>query len=230
MKLLFTWLASTCLIASLAPASAVFAYDNDINGTVAPAVGATSYSGFLATSWIFGEVSVDPGWVGTAMWGDAVRISNPTPSPISIGVFIGVWAADGTGGGPGTLLNQGYTGTLSFPPVDNFIIVFPSGWLVPPGNFWMGYAFETVGSPTTAAEVNSLNFDLGDAPTIGTSATTALLGNQIGFLGSNPTISGPAGGYLSQSIQMLTPEPSSGMLAAGGIVLLGAAGFRRRRV
>jgi hypothetical protein len=210
---------------------------NNRDGVVSPAVGATPLFNGFVTGWIFGEVSVDPSWVGQPMWGDTVRIQNPTANPIDVGMMIGVWAADGVGGGPGTLLDgTAYTNQiLSIPPGDVGIIVY-TNWPVPAGDFWMGYAFETFGASTTTSELNSLVFALGDAPTVGASTSNALFGNQIGFIGSNPTIAGDAGNFLSQSIQIFVadaPEPSAMVLVGGGLLLVGLSrryrfGFGRR--
>jgi hypothetical protein len=217
----------------------VYAYVNNRDGAVSPAVGATPLFNGLTTSWVFGEVSVDPSWVGQPMWGDTVRIQNPTPDPINVGLEIGVWAADGPGGAPGTLLDgTSYTNQiLAIPPGDNTGIIVYTNWPVPAGDFWMGYAFETYGASTTATELNALLFDLGDAPTEGSSSSHALFGNQIGFIGSNPTITGEAGNYLSQSIEIFVadaPEPSAMLLMGGGLILVGLScryrfGFGRRR-
>jgi hypothetical protein len=232
-------LAVVCLFATGAQAGPVFAYFNNRDGATAPAVSATPLFNGLTTGWIFGEVSVDPSWVGQPMFGDILRIQNTTPNPVDVGLMIGVWAADGPGGGPGTLLD-GTTHTnqiLSMPPGNTSGIIVYTGWPVPAGDFWMGYAFETFGASTTAAELNGLLFDLGDAPTVGASSRQALLGNQIGFIGSNPTIAGEAGNFLSQSIQIFvadTPEPSAMVLMGGGLILVGVSrrrrfGFGRRR-
>jgi len=228
MKYLIGCAVLACLVASGAKAVPVYSYTNNRDGAVAPTVGATASFNGLTTSWIFGEVSLDPSWVGQPMWGNTLRFQNPTANPIDVGVILGVWAADGAGGGPGTQLDIGYTGTFSFVPGNAGIIVY-TNWTVPAGDFWVGYAFETYGASTTAAELNSLTYNLGDAPTIGTSSRFALLGDQLGFIGSNPTIFGEAGNYLSQSIQMWvadTPEPSSTALMMGGVLVL--IGLSRR--
>jgi hypothetical protein len=161
--------------------------------------------------------------VGQPIWGNAVSFT--APSEIEVGVLTGLWAADGANGGPGTILDIAETNTLDFLPTDSSIIVY-SNFPVPAGNFWVGYAFETFDSPSTTAEqVNALAFDLGNSPTVGTTSTGALLGSGTGALGDNPTISGPAGGYLAQGIYMYTtavPETSTWALGMGGILLLGA--------
>jgi hypothetical protein len=237
VKIFFVrFILAACLTAGAASATPFFIYNSPANGqTVQPAIGATSYSTALATSWIFGEVSVDPSYVGQPMWGNAVRMTNPTLNSLNVGVLTGVWAADGVGGNPGTLLSIAQTATFSFANTNNAIIVY-SNFAIPAGNFWMGYAFETVGSSpaTTATELNSIGFDLSNGPTVGASASQALLGSQVGAIGSNPTISGPAGGYLSQAIQMYAPdvqvpEPSSLVLGTCGFFLVAGTGFYRRR-
>jgi hypothetical protein len=143
--------------------------------------------------------------------------------------MFGLWAADGPGGGPGTQLDIGLSSTTPFLPTFNYVSV-DSGYATPAGNFWVGYAFENYAMPTTtAAELDSLQFDLGSAPTVGTSVGVALLGSQATYPpGNDPAIAGSANGILAQFLQVETPEPSSGMLGAIGILLLAGARFCRR--
>jgi len=232
MKSTLPCFAAVCLLAGLAHADTVFNYYSFLDGsTASPAAGATNFGGTLITSWIFGEVSVDPSSAGLPIVGQGVFISNPTANPISFGLLFGLWAADGPGGGPGTQLDAGFSGTLSFPPTFNYFSV-DSGFPFPAGNFWVGYAFENYQTPTTtAAELNSLQFDLGSAPTVGTSVGAALLGSVATYPpGNDPSISGPAGGSLAEFLQVTTPEPSSGMLGAIGILLIAGAAFLRKQV
>ena len=99
----------------------------------------------------------------------------------------------------------------------------------------MGYAFENLHSSTTVGELDALRFLTGDAPPdIGTSSTFALLGNQVGILGNNPTIASSLNTYLTQRITVLVPdppsdapEPSAGQLAALGILLAAAIRYLR---
>ena len=231
MKSILKCLAGVCLLAGLAQADVVvFDYSSVPNGTsVAPATGAATFDNFMVTSWIFGEVSVAPDLAGQPIVGQGVFISNPTANPISFGILFGLWAADGPDGGPGTMLNVGLSGTTPFPPSFNYESV-DSGFPTPAGNFWVGYAFENYATPTTtAAELDSLQFDMGATPTVGTSVGTALLGSAASYpLGNDPAIAGPASGALAQFLQVETPEPSSALFAAVGILLLAGAGLCRK--
>ena len=175
----------------------------------------------MVTSWIFGEVSVAPDLAGQPIVGQGVFISNPTANPIAFGILFGLWAADGPDGGPGTLLNVGLSGMTPFPPSFNYESV-DSGFPTPAGNFWVSYAFENYATPTTtAAELDSLEFDMGTVPTVGTSVGTALLGSAASYpLGNDPVIAGPASGALAQFLQVETPEPSSALFGAIGLLLL----------
>jgi len=78
---------------------------------VAPAAGATTFDKFMVPSWIFGEVSVGPDLEGQPIVGQGVFTSNPTASPVTLGILFGLWAADGPGGEPGILLNVGVSAT-----------------------------------------------------------------------------------------------------------------------
>jgi hypothetical protein len=240
VKSLFCCLLGMCWWSSVSSASEVYIYHNHFTGSVSPTVGATPYSGILATSWIFGEVSVDPSWVGQPIYGAIVDVSNPTANSIYANLFLGMWAADGVGGGPGTLLTPiGYgNATLELTPGNHGIESTGLGafYPIPAGNFWMGYAFENLHSSTTVGELDALRFLTGDAPPdIGTSSTFALLGNQVGILGNNPTIASSPSAYLTQGITVLVadptpsdaPEPSAGQLAGLGILLAAAIRYLR---
>jgi hypothetical protein len=236
-KLMKSILVAVSLLAGLAQANVIFDYNSTASGsTVGAAVGATNVSGgllnnTLVTGWIFGEVSVDPSWVGQPIVGQGFYFSNSTANPITAGITFGLWASDGPGGGPGTLIDIGASQTTALPVGTDYVSV-DTGWATPAGNFWVGYAFENYATPTTtAADLNSLLFELGDAPTVGTSIGQALLGSQATFpLANDPSISGTADGRLATFLQVTSPEPSSGMLVTGGILLLAGAGFWRRRI
>jgi len=231
MKFTLCCLAALCIWKGSATASPFPIYSSASDGsTVAPAVGASAYGAYLSTGWIFGEVSVDPSWVGQAIWGQDILFT--APAEIQVGVLEGLWAADGPDGGPGTLLDIGETYTLDFLPTDSYIIVY-TNYPVPAGNFWVGYSFETYDQPSaTAAQLNALAFDLGSAPTVGTTSTDALLSSATGVLGNDPAISGTAGGYLAQGIYLYStdaPETSTWALITGGILSLVGLKFRSRK-
>jgi hypothetical protein len=242
VKSLFCCLLGMCWWSSVSSASEVLIYHNNFTGSVSPTVGATPAAGVLATSWIFGEASVDPSWVGQPIQGAVVDVSNPTANSIYAGLFLGMWAANGVGGGPGTLLAPvGYSDSIELTPGNHGIELTGAGgsglgalYPIPAGKFWMGYALENKNSSTTAAELDALRFLTGDAPDIGTSSAFALLGSQVGTLGNNPSIASALNTYLTQRIIMFVPdppsdvpEPSSGQLAGLGILLAAAIRYLR---
>ncbi len=231
MKFVLCFVAGFCVCAGSAGASVLPIYVSNPDGsTVAPTVGATDDVNALVTSFIFGEVSVDPGYAGQPIY--AMGVNFTAPVSIQVGILEGLWADDGPDGGPGTLLDWGLTTTLAITP-GNWSFSLYTGYPVPAGDFWVGYAFETYDTPsTTAAQLNTLTFELGSTPILGTTSTDALLGSQAGVIGNDPAISGSAGGYLSQGISLYTPdvpETSTWTLGMGGAVLLGGFRFLRRR-
>ena len=228
MRTLFGVMALSCAMTSLSFADPINIFLDNSNGqTTAPtALGSTG--GFTSTSWIFGEVDALPNNVGTPMYENGVGVTNIGPGPVTASLFTGIWAVDGAGGGPGTLLDIANTNAIPL-PTGNFFFFVWSNFAVPSGKFWMGFALDNQrDTSTTAAQLSQLQFDYGQSPSIGTSSRTALLGSGLGWIGSNPTISSDLGSYNAQFIQVLTPEPATLYLSFGAVLMF-AGLYRRRR-
>jgi len=231
MKLGIGSFALLLTIANGASASAIDVFLDSSNGqTVAPAALGPAGS-FSSTSWVFGEVDTLPGHAGQLMYANGVGVTNVGPDTFDLSLYAGVWAADGAGGGPGTLLDIAYSNPISLPPGSFFAFVY-SNWVIPSGDFWLGFAFANPLSPaTTAAELGELRFNEANAPSIGTTSHAALLGSAVGTLGNNPAISSTLPGDNAQFIQIYAPdapEPATTGLLLGGLLTLGAL-FRRRK-
>jgi hypothetical protein len=219
-----------CLLANVAWASPIYVYNNPTNGTpIGTTLGPTDAGGYLSTSWIFDEVTPVPGYTGQPMWANGVYMHNTGPGPVNVDLFTGVWAADGAGGGPGTLLDLEVANVVPFGTTNHAILVF-TNFAIPSGSFWMGYAFSNYAShSTTAAELSQLEFLQADAPAVGSSTAGALLGSGVGVLGNNPAIASTLTGNTAQFIDVYVPdvpEPSPAWLVVGGVV--GIAMLRRR--
>ena len=94
----------------------------------------------------------------------------------------------------------------------------------------MGYAMNNAyAAGTTAAQLNQLQFLEADTPSVGTTTAGALLGSDVGPLGSNPTIASTLNNNTAQFIDYWvadTPEPSTAWFMIGGIATV--AMLRRR--
>lgn len=141
-----------------------------------------------------------------------------------------IWAADGAGGAPGTLL-----GGFTFNPITftaNSLNLYTTGTglassniVLPPGSIWWGLTFDNVGATATNAQLNLLGQILIDPPSIG-SSNGALSWESSGpgsFFVNNPT-----GGNINATPvsniaweYSLVPEPASlSLLGLGGLMVL----------
>jgi hypothetical protein len=227
MKIVLSSMALLCAFANIASADIIDAFFDGSNGqTVAPTT-LSAVGSYSSTSWIFGEVDALPTYAGVPMYANGLGVTNTGPDTFDVSLFTGIWAANGAGGGPGTLLEIANTHSVTLPPGSFFFFAY-SNFPIPSGNFWMGYAFDNALSPaTTAAELGELHFREGNAPSIGTTSHNALLGTAVGPLGSNPVIGTTLPGNNEQFIQVLTPEPRTTELLIGGLLVLLSA--RRRK-
>jgi hypothetical protein len=227
MKVFLHSLAVLCFMAPAGFADAIDVYRDPGNGqAVSPSV-VSSAGGYFATSWIFGEVDALPSYAGVPMYENGFGVTNTGANSFDASIFAGIWAADGPGGGPGTLLNIANSNPVTL-PVGSFSFFMYSDFPIPSGNFWMGFAINNAFSPaTTAADLSGLEFRVAGAPTVGTTSHTAMLGSDVGFLGSNPNISTTLTTNNSQFIQVLTPEPTTVEFLLGGLLIVG--GLLRRR-
>jgi hypothetical protein len=220
MKAIRLALAGICLTVAAGAGTIVDGYLAPTNGTdITLSTPATDYSGQLSTGWVYGD-QIFSGFAGLPIWADTVWVDNTSAAAITFDLYVGMWNADGAGGQPGTLLQFGDTVPITMGSGLHDVFVY-SGWPFPAGDFWIGYAFTNVNSPTTtAAELNALKFTLSDGPTAGSSSSHALESSGVVGWGDNPVIGSTLGGYLAQGTKFDVPEPGSVLLALVGIAAI----------
>lgn len=151
------------------------------------------------------------------------------------------WAADGPGGGPGTLINGFSFAALSF-TANNVTLLNASiiaGQLVIPANgqFWAGILFDGGGGTATVANLNNLGQGVFNPPTVGSSADQYWISTAAGSnLVNNPagSFATLGGGLVSNfgwqfSIAAAVPEPATVAGGVGAALLAGFTLVRRRR-
>jgi hypothetical protein len=209
-----------CLTVAAGAGTITDGYLAPSNGTdITLSTPATDVSGQLITGWVYGDQIVS-GNFGLPIWADTVWVDNTSAAAVTFEVYIGMWDATGAGGQPGNMLQFADTVPITIGPGSHDVFVY-SGWPYPAGDFWIGYAFTNVNSPsTTAAELNALKFMLSDGPTVGSSLSHALESSGVVGWGNNPSIGSSLDGYLAQGTKFYTPEPASALLALGGIAAI----------
>lgn len=158
-------------------------------------------------------------------------VANTDPSAaFSARPRIRIWAADGVGGAPGTLL-----GGFTFNPITfaaNSLNLYTTGTglassnlVLPAGSIWWGLTFDNVGATATNAQLNLLGQILIDPPSIG-SSNGALSWESSGpgsWFVSNPTGSNINAAPVSNIAweYSLVPEPAAlSLLGLGGLMVL----------
>lgn len=225
------------LLAACSPfveAATIDVYTALPNGSsVLPAVGATNVGGNLTTGFIFDEVQVDPQFAGVAPDAYAVGMTNTSANSVTVRAFFGIWAADGPSGGPGTLLQAANTVPVTFAAQHDAFLYIYDGFPLPGNSFWLGWALNAIGLSTSAADLNSLTFDLSSGPTVGTTLSPALFGSVPADFGLVPQpVSGSVGSDLAVRILTSTPEPSSLLLllSALAVAVTGASLGKAQKV
>lgn len=229
-------LASAFALLATAASAQILIYDNTTTSTgyYYPNGGAATIGGDTITSLVADDITPALGYAGQTISKIGFGVVNGNTAGVTFRPLLRMWNADGSGGGPGTLING-----WDFNPVTiaaesgqgfNFT---PSGLTVPSGTFWLGMTFDdnTGGTGITAAQLNGLGMELFNPPTIGTSQDAFFQTSAAGsFLGNNPTggiywFGGNPAGNFFFSVQVV-PEPTG--LALAGLAGLIALALRRR--
>jgi hypothetical protein len=235
-----------CAGLATASASVVTAYDDTANfgGNGFANGGATLSGNNTSTHLVADDLHYDTGLGGLSVVNFRYSVANFNSQAVTARSQIRFWAADGSGGGPGTFL-AGFAatppafsaGTVSF---FNFSVPVAEQFALPgSGVLWAGITFDDNNGTTgvTAAQLNSLGQGLFNPASVGSSADeffqTAGSGD---FAASNP-----AGGFFffggnpvanfgwTISVDSV-PEPSAiAYVAVVGALALGTAVRMRRR-
>jgi PEP-CTERM motif len=226
------------IVIALGDAGAATVYQNTTNS----AGGSFSFNGStligsnLAANVDLNELTLTAGSAGKQITSFSFLAANFNTSPVVARPTIYVWAADGTGGDPGTLL-----GTFAL-PLDTFAsglqttldLAVPSTLIVPANMeiwAWIGFDNDNGASAITADELNNLGAFTFHPATIGADGPQALLSGPLN-LGDNPTVfsfGGSFGANYGWTVSAAVPEPSTWALILAGFGGLGLAAHRASR-
>lgn len=220
-----------------------FAPDENINryanvttftGSAFASGGAQNQAGNTITTLLADDIN-RTGAAGQALTDFTFSVANLNTGNVSARPRVRFYAADGVGGGPGTLIG-GYTfNPISFVPgVSTFFTGLLVGGPVMPTSFWAGITFDnnTGATGATAAQLNNLGQGLFDPPTLGTSADrhwisaaagSNFVSNPAGSIGNSPFAANPVANY-GWSFNTVPTPGALAVLGLGGLV----AGRRRR--
>lgn len=160
------------------------------------------------------------------------NVANLNAVAVSARARIRFYAADGSGGGPGTVIAGFSFNPISFTAntVQTYFTTLTAGTLLLPQNFWAGITFDnnTGGTGATLAQMNNLGMGLFNPPAIGTSQDVFFQTTAAGsFLANNP-----AGSFFNLGGNPVANFGWEFIPTPGAAALFGFAGLaagRRRR-
>ncbi|MFO0887615.1 MAG: hypothetical protein U0790_00565 [Isosphaeraceae bacterium] len=203
--------------------------------------GAATVGGSLSSVLIADDITAGPGLGGYGVNRIDFTVANLNSVAVSVGVNLRIFAGDGAGGGPGTLLAGLNFNPSTFAASSINAFSFTSAasiFTMPSTTFWAALSFNNFGGSTgvTAAQLNNLGMGLFDPPTVGSSqdvffqSSAASLGNTSNpaggfyFFGGNPRANFGFAFFTASVV----PEPPSATLAGLAMLALGAFGLRYR--
>src|SRR5579871_5430316 len=189
----YTWIPALAVALTAlgrAPAQVV-AYSNVTNfsGNGFANGGATAASPI--TNLVADDVTMVAGAGGQLVTEFTFSVGNfDTTTYFSARPRIRIYADDGTGGGPGTVV-----AALTFNPITfthGSVALFTTGvnsagFFTAPadGNLWAGMTFDNVGATATVAQLNELGQGLFDPPTVGSSTDQFFITSSAGSFNQN---------------------------------------------
>jgi hypothetical protein len=209
--------------------------------------GAANVGGDNITTMVADDITPGPGLDGGTVDAFTFSVANFDASNVSARARVRFYAADGTGGGPGTLITGFTFNPITFAAGAVTLFTFSNGGVplfsIPKGSFWAGLTFDDNNGTTgaTLSQLNNLGQGIFDPPTVGSSQDVAFGTNNAGsFLGNNP-----AGGFFNfggdpranlgwefrgTAGVAAVPEPSPLLLGAfASLLVTGGAWARRAR-
>ncbi len=193
---------------------------------------------------------INPITIGAAVTGFKFNVTNFDSATFTARPRVRFYAADGTGGAPGTYITGfsfnpiSFTG-LSSVTFDTGVLAAASQFTLPTSNngrFWAGMTFDNLGATATLAQLNNLGQGIFEPPTIGSSDNSLFFVTTAGgsFVGNNPigtlsTITGAASNFgweftTTGGTPVVVPEANTvALLGAGLAPLAGIVVARRRR-
>jgi hypothetical protein len=199
--------------------------------------GAAVVGGNDITNVVADDINPTAGGVGSPITSITYSVANLNGSAVTFQPVLSIWAADGAGGQPGTLLTSLSLSatTQAAGTVALYTISQSTGFFLGQARFWAGLSFDDNGGAigVTAAQLNNLGQGIFAPPTVGSSQDLFFGGSTPGQQGSN----NPAGGLFFFGGNPVadfgwaftaTPEPGSALLVAGGLALAALLSKRRR--
>jgi hypothetical protein len=230
-------IAPAALLLSSVARAQVVVYQNTAN----PTGGSFGFNGAvltgsnLAANVDLNELTLAAGSAGDRITSLSFLASNFNTTAVAARPTMYVWAANGAGGDPGTLLGSFALPLETLAPGQTTLsLIVPTTLIVPASmQIWAGIGFDNDNgaSAITAAQLNILGALTYHPATVGTDGATALFIPPPNFAVDNPAtfvFGSPSGANYGWTVSAAVPEPSTWAMMLLGFAGLGFA-FRQSR-